>query len=58
MNYKVLKFIQKPPLSRAKKHHNFQVTGYQNFDTIDVDFAYSKSVTISIFCENLIILKF
>jgi len=39
-------------LSGAEKHSDFQVTSCHHFDTTNVDFAYTKSEKMSIFCEN------
>jgi hypothetical protein len=35
--------FEKPPLSGAKKHPDFQVTSCHHFVTTNVDFAYIES---------------
>ena len=49
---KTSEFFEKSPLSRAKKHPDFQVTSCHHFDTTNVDFAYTKSEIMLIFCKN------
>jgi hypothetical protein len=36
-------FFEKPPLSRAEKRPDFQVTSCHQNDTTNVDFAYTES---------------
>ena len=40
---KLPKFFNKPPLSGAKKHPDFQVTLWLHFVTTNINFAYIES---------------
>jgi hypothetical protein len=40
---KMLEFLEKPPLSEAEKHPNFQVTLCLHNDTTNIKFAYIKT---------------
>jgi hypothetical protein len=43
MRCKTPEFFEKSPLSKAKKHPDFQVTSCLHFVTTNVDFAYIES---------------
>jgi hypothetical protein len=43
MSSKTPESLEKPPLSGAGKHPDFQVTSCHHFDTTNVDFAYIES---------------
>jgi hypothetical protein len=43
MRRKTPELFEKPPLSKAGKHPDFQVTSCHHFDTTNVDFAYIES---------------
>ncbi len=45
-------FFEKPPLSGAGKHPDFQVTSCLHFDTTNANFACIESEKMSIFCKN------
>jgi hypothetical protein len=50
----MLEFFEEPPLSKAEKHSNLQVTLCYHFDSTNVKFVYVESEIMQIFCFHWI----